>query len=489
MRTLGRRAGVISVVLALLTTVSGLPAAASPDPGSQPWEPVPRDRVAAECGLDPDLMDQASLQMVHTPFVVVRYGKLCWTGGYPTGAEEPYQVWSITKTFGALLFGMIDYRSDLDDTDPVTEWIPKDVIEEKGINPKAKLAHVLAMTSTKPDLRHGKKGQWSYDTLGEREINTLVAVMNRAIERQPQRFPGVSNAKEFAEKELFGTLGMRDSSWPGTVIGGTMVSSQEDLARMGLLLLRRGVWNGKRLVAERYVYRMTHAAFEDTNTGYGYLTYSNAEKNWVYSTGTADTNCMPYTTWPKYPHAPFFEAPNDNGGSPFARTPHDIGVTWAAGAGGQKTSVHRGLDLVISVRDDMLSADGGRPGTFEGHKRVWNAIRPALVALDPKFQGDEEAFCNAYQRSAYAPDLLDPWSQSASATGPEGPITVEGPGGNDAEEGVAGKDGEAERETPGTQDSGATLPATGGGLALSALLMLLGLRIARRSGRAPSRSA
>jgi len=60
--------------------------------------------------------------------------------------------------------------------------------------------------------------------------------------------------------------------------------------------------------------------------------------------------------------------------------------------------VHRGLDLVISVRDDMVSADGGKPGTFEGHKRVWNAIRPALVALDPTYKGDDEAFCAAYQR-------------------------------------------------------------------------------------------
>lgn len=205
--------------------------------------PVPRDRVAEECGLDPHLLERASLQMVHTPFAIVRYGKLCWTGGYPTGYDQPYQVWSITKTFGALLFGMIASRSRLDDTDPVTEWIPKEVT---------------------------------------------------------------------------------------------------------------------------------------------------------------------------YPHAPTFEAPDDNGSSPFAKVRHDIGVTWAAGAGGQKTSIHRGLDLVITVRDDAASPDGGDPGTFEGHKRVWNLIRPALVALDPKFSGDEEAFCAAYQRSAYAADLLDPWSRKAS---------------------------------------------------------------------------
>lgn len=436
MHALGRRTRLTIALCTALAVFTQLPAAARTDvpagtvtpsgttavdgpardgdPGSQPWKPVPRDKVATTCGLDPDLLEEASLQMLHTPFVIVRHGKLCWTGGYPSGYDEPYQVWSVTKTFGALLFGMIASRSRLSDTHAVTRWIPKEVIESEGINPKAKLAHILAMTSTKSDLRYGRKGQWSYDTAGDREINTLVGVMNRAIARQPKRFPGVTNVKEFAEKELFEPLGMRDSSWPGEVIAGTMVSSQEDLARMALLILRRGVWDGRRLVAERYLYRMTHPAFEDTNTGYGYLTYVNAADNWVYSTGTADTECMPYTTWPRYPHAPTFEAPDDNGGSPFAKVRHDIGVTWAAGAGGQKTSIHRGLDLVISVRDDMLSVDGGRPGTFEGHKRVWNAIRPALVAEDPKFKGDEEAFCKAYQRSAYAPDLRDAWSRRAS---------------------------------------------------------------------------
>ena len=385
------------------------------DPGSEPWQPVPRDQVAEQCGLDPDLLEQASLQMIHTPFVIVRYGKLCWSGGYPTGYDQPYQVWSITKTFGALLFGMIASRSSLSDADPVTKWIPADVIEDEGINPKAKLAHILAMTSTKEDLRHGRKGEWSYDTAGDREINLLVGVMNRAIQQQPKRFPGVSDAKEFAESELFAPLGMRDSYWPGEFIAGGLVSSQEDLARMALLILRRGMWDGKRLVDERYLYRLTHPAFEDTNTGYGYLTYVNAADNWVYSTGGNDTQCMPFGTWPRYPHAPFFEAPDHNGGTPFSKGPrHDVGVVWAAGAGGQKTSIHRGLDLIITVRDDMLSPDGG---TFDGHKRVWNEVRPALVALDPRFSGDEDAFCKAYQRSAYAPDLLDPWSPKAS--GPE----------------------------------------------------------------------
>jgi CubicO group peptidase (beta-lactamase class C family) len=383
------------------------------DPGAQPWERVPRDQVAAVCGLDPALLEAAEPQLAATPYTIIRYGRMCWSGGYPTGTTTPYQVWSETKTFGAILFGMIASRSGLDDTDPVTEWIPP---EELGaINPAATLAHVLAMTSTSPDLAPGKKTAWSYDTTGDREINKLVAVMNRAIAREPEAFPGVTTVKEFAEKELFAPLGMTQSTWPGEIIGSTLQSSVEDMSRLGLLMLRKGRWNGRQLLDESFVYRMTHPAFEDTNTGYGYLTQMNAEQNWTYSTGTADLVCAPYTTWPEYPHAPFYESADDNGGSPFEGG-HDIGVFWAAGTGGQKMSVHRALDLVIAVRDDAVDAEGdvaGGEGAFEGHKRVWRLIRPALVALDPVYAGDEAGFCAAYQRSAYAPDF-SPWSEGAS---------------------------------------------------------------------------
>lgn len=395
-----------------VTTPAQTTAPTAADPGAAPWQRVPRDQVAAVCGLDPALLEAVEPELTATPYTIVRHGKLCWEGGYSGGATTPYNVWSVTKTLGATLFGMVAMRSStLDDTDPVTEWIPPDVIAAKAINPNARLAHVLAMTSTKPDLGTGNKGAWSYDTTGDREINTLVGVMNRAIAEEPEAFPGVANVKEFAEKELFAPLGMTQSSWPGESIGSSLVTTVEDVSRLALLLLRQGQWNGEQLLEPRFVYRMTHPAFEDTNTGYGYLTQMNAEKGWTYSTGTADLDCSPYTNWPGYPHAPFHETEDDYGGSPFEHD-HDIGTFWAAGTGGQKVSVHRGLDLVIAVRDDAVDPDTG--GTFEGHKRVWRLIRPALVALDPVYAGDEAGFCSAYQRSAYAPGLVSPWSEDAS---------------------------------------------------------------------------
>ncbi|HKT79196.1 MAG TPA: hypothetical protein VJP86_03175 [Vicinamibacterales bacterium] len=360
------------------------------EPGTKPWVRVPPDRVAAECGLDPSLLEAADHTLAETPYAVVRYGKLCWEHG---ATEEQYAVMSITKTMGSLLFGMVTTHSSLSDEDPVTKWL---TAEELGqINPNAKLAHVLSMTSTKPDLSWGNKGQWSYDASGNREINKLVIVMDRAIAKEPAGFPGVQNACDLA-KQMFTKLGMTTSAWCSRSIGAGLQSSVRDMARMGMLILQRGKYNGERLVKEQYVYRMSHPAFPDTNTAYGYLLYNNALENWRYSTGRNDPTGTPVAVWPKYPHEPFFEAPDCNHAFPNCAFGLDVGANWGQGAGGQRVVVHRGLDLVMAIRDDR---------TNNGHVNVWNAVRPALVALDPRFKGNEQAFTAVYAKNEYAPDL------------------------------------------------------------------------------------
>ena len=356
-----------------------------------PWTRVPRDQVAALCGLDPQLMDAADQALAATPYVVVRYGRLCWEHG---ATEETYPVMSITKTMGSLLFGMTSTRSSLSDEDSVTKWL---TTEELGqINPLARLAHVLSMTSTKPDLSWGNKGQWSYDASGNREINRLVTVMDRVIEREPSGFAGITNACDLAKQLLFDKLGMASSNWCSRSIGAGLQSTVRDMARMGMLILQRGWYNGERLIDEEYVYRMTHPAFPDTNTAYGYLLYNNAMENWRYSTGQNDPKGTPVAVWPKYPHAPLFEAPNCNGAIAGCASGLDVGANWGQGAGGQRVVVHRGLDLVMAIRDDRSN---------NGHTNVWSAVRPALVALDPRFKGDEAGFTAVYAKGEYAPDL------------------------------------------------------------------------------------
>lgn len=411
------RARVLPLMLVAALVATTLTGAVAPAAAQD--EVVPPEELAERCGLDPDLMQQADALLATNSYVVMRYGEICWQGGNQLGHAQPLPVFSVTKTFAALMVGLVATRSPLlDDTTRITEWA--DPADLGDVNPDATVAHVLSMAGTNEDLSSGQRVPWSYDTFGDRELHLLRDVMDGVIAADPDAFDGAANADEVAQRFIFDVLDMPNTTWDGEMHAGLEMTATE-LAKLGELILRRGRWGDQVLIDEGYMYRLTHPAFEDANTAYGYLTYLNADGNALYSTGTADHTCMPYVTWPDYPHAPFYEMPDHDGGTPLDWPPtHDIGVVWAAGAGGQKLAVHRGLDLVIAVRDSVISDDPSDPGTFEGHKVAWNAVRPALVAHDPVHAGDEDAFCEAYRASQHAPDLHEAWS--ARASGPLNPL-------------------------------------------------------------------
>jgi CubicO group peptidase (beta-lactamase class C family) len=211
---------------------------------------------------------------------------------------------------------------------------------------------------------------------------------------------------------------MTHTRWDGAVAAHTLYSSVFDMAKLGELMLRQGRWGNKRIVSEDYIYRMTHPQVEDVNTSYGYLTWLNSASGAAAGFAfKSETTCSPFAGWRRYSHAPTYEAPNDNGGAPFRNNRFDDGVFWADGAGGQFTYVHRGLDLVIVTRDDENAQKSdsesqaigkSNPTGLEYH-RMWRLLRPALIAMDPKYKGNEAAFCKAYRESTYAPDLISAW--------------------------------------------------------------------------------
>lgn len=382
---------------------------ATVDPGQGEWELVPEDRVAAECGLDPELLRRAD-ETLNRPWAAVRHGKLCHEF-YPDGSDEVAEVFSATKTLGAVVTGIAAYETrdlprtgrktgPLAATDRVDHWL-----DSFSFNPEARIAHVLAMVAHNPDLSLGAK-QHVYDAIGTVQINRLSDVVNTAIAQDPDRLG--ATLEDFTQRFLFEPLGMRSSIWsegrPDKNYAYTWQSTVRDMARLGLLILNRGVWNGKRVLAEDWIYEMTHPAFEDANTSYGYLTWLAARSNYGFGgAGVGDLQfdapldpCSPAALWESYPHG-VSESPDCNYDPPWScDQPYDVGVWSANGAGGQLIVGHPGLDLVLVVKD---------LGGAAFHGVLWGPVRPALVALDPEFQGDEAAFCEAYGNNAYAPDL------------------------------------------------------------------------------------
>jgi hypothetical protein len=365
------------------------------DPGTAEWQPVPADRVAAECSLDPALLEAAHAE-IDRPFAVIRHGRLCHE--YyppPRTVDEISEAFSTTKTLGALVTGMVAWQTrdlprtgrktgPVSDLDRVDHWL-----DAFTFNPDAQIAHVLAMIAHNASLAYGQR-TYRYDIFGSDQINRLSDVLTTAIQQDPARFG--TTLEEFTQRYVYEPLGMRHSVWtggePNKVFGFTWNATVRDMARVGLLILNGGIWNGERLVSRDWIFRMTHPSFEDSNPAYGYLTWLAVDEEKGLS------HCAPPAIYGTWPHG-LSEAPDCN--LPRGCTQrYDAGAWAAVGLGGQFIVGHRGLDLVM-VAKDM----GAEPDI----KRLWGAVRRALVPLDPRFQGDEEAFCAAYDAGDYAPDL------------------------------------------------------------------------------------
>jgi len=374
----------------------------SGDPGTAEWQRVPAERVADECRLDPALLAQADAR-IQRPWAVVRYGKLCHEH-YPEGpaqADEISENFSATKTLGAVVTGVAAWQTqdlprDGRKTGPIRSEDRADHwLDELTFNPDAHLEHVLAMVAHNDDLGFGRKG-FSYDAVGTVQINRLSDVIETAIGQDPERLG--TTVEEFTQRHLFGPLGMRSSVWSGGVpdknFAFTWASTTRDMARLGLLLVHGGMWSGERILGEDWVYAMTHPSFEDANPAYGYLTWLNTVEN---DAGTERTfACAPLSVHFSFPHG-LSEATDCGFADPAnCAQEKDVGLWYAAGLFGQYIVGQPALDLVLVVKDFDEIGDAAD---------LWHAFRPALVALDPEFAGDEAAFCEAYERGAYAPDL------------------------------------------------------------------------------------
>ena len=385
-------ATLLSLITALVLWSPSAGEAQTPliDPGTGPWDLVAEAQVQDVCRLDPELLQQVVMRQDQS-FAIVRYGRLCFVSG-ENASDGPgvSHLFSATKTLGALLTGAVMYqardlpqssapmRGPLLQWDRMDKWLDLTTLPSRGrVNPDATVAHVLGMVGYSDDLSFGQK-RHQYDADGSREINYLIRVIDNVVKQDPQRFG--ADAVEVKDR-LFAKLGFEDSSWNVDFFGYSWYGSLLDMARLGLLALHGGIYNGERLVDSEYIYNMTHPAFEDGSTRYGYLTWLNG--------GT----CQPRAIHASYPHG-ISEASDCADGN--CDQDNDVGVWSAIGAGGQFIVGHRGLDMVVV----------GKNWGNGGGEELFDLVLPSIVAADPKFMGDQEAFCEAYARGAYAPDLV-----------------------------------------------------------------------------------
>lgn len=129
---------------------------------------------------------------------------------------------------------------------------------DKSKNPSEYLIHTVRLKS-KP----GKK--WNYNSALS---HLLSAIINK--------YSG-SSTLEFAKRYLFDPLGIKNIRWQKSKDGNEMGNSElhltpRDLAKIGLLMLNEGQWEGKQIVSKEWINKSIKKYFDGFPQigGYGY---------------------------------------------------------------------------------------------------------------------------------------------------------------------------------------------------------------------------
>jgi CubicO group peptidase (beta-lactamase class C family) len=302
---------IVILLGAVLALASGVARAGSPlvplpkQPAGVPWPtdawppgPMPEgaaDKLASLLAVvatrDPNLGETRAV-------VVVHHGRLVAESYMPGfGVDTRLISWSMAKSVTQALVGIAVRRGLVDIDKPMgnPRWAPTDPraaipwrnwinmidgqeYREIGVhdNTKNDAARMLfgvgrrdiAAFGASLALSHPPATHWNYNSAG---VNLIADALGRVF--APGGSPAERRARVAAvlRDELFDPIGMR-SAQPefdaaGTFIGSALVyATARDWARFGLLYLRDGVWDGRRILPEGWVdFARTKTPVDDCN--------------------------------------------------------------------------------------------------------------------------------------------------------------------------------------------------------------------------------
>jgi CubicO group peptidase (beta-lactamase class C family) len=242
-----------------------------------PTDEWPRGEPRGDIERLEDALDQFSAQPpdmgVGLALVVVQGGRLVAERyGPDTTPDTPLISWSMAKSITHALVGIAvrEGRLDIDTPAPVPEWAGDDrhaittrqlLQMRDGLDfvedyVDAEVSHcidmlfgsgrddVAAYAAARP-LAHAPGTTWNYSSGTSNIVARIVG-------------DAVGDILAFMHRELFDPLGMSSAvarvDGAGTFVGSSFVdATARDFARFGLLYLRDGIWDGRRLLPVGWV--------------------------------------------------------------------------------------------------------------------------------------------------------------------------------------------------------------------------------------------
>jgi CubicO group peptidase (beta-lactamase class C family) len=263
------------------------------------------DGAALQAALDWAFSDDSFDPPQHTRGITVVFRDRIIAERYAEGwgPHTPQLSWSMGKSIAATLIGVLIQEGELalDQPTPLPEWQnPEDPRRE------IRIADLLRMSSGLDFDNFGLEPSSSYSADNEhfRIYFDGIDVRAHAVHQPPRYAPGevwryrnsdplalmaivrqVVEARgeqflSFPQNGLFDRIGMRSvvletDAWGNFIITGYDFGSTRDWARLGLLYLHDGVWQGERILPEGFAEFVSTPAPGDPQRGYGAMFWVN----------------------------------------------------------------------------------------------------------------------------------------------------------------------------------------------------------------------
>lgn len=288
-------------------------ASALPDAVSTPWPMGDRDATALPPGVDTAKVRMAVEAAFEHPegltaaFLVVHKGRII-AERYAQGAHRDMQLesWSMGKSIMGTLIGRLIQLGAfrLEDRAPVPEW------RKTPGDPRAAI-HIMDLMRMSSGLRFSRgspddlPGYHDHDLVYTGAIDAYDFAATR-----PQQYPPNTHGKyrndnvmllgliardairergeeylTWPQKHLFDRIGIRRQVLETDPYGNFLISGYDygtarNWARLGMLYLNDGVWNGERLLPEGFVKFVSTPAPAWPDSAYGGMVWVNAGGAW-----------------------------------------------------------------------------------------------------------------------------------------------------------------------------------------------------------------
>ena len=277
------------------------------------------------------------------------------------------KVASVRKSILALMFGKYVAEGKADLNKSVEELGLEDVQPFLPIEKEATLLHLLtarsgiyhasgneSLTSLSP--RRGSQAPGTYFQYQNWDFNAAGTAFEKLSGKNIFDALGSDLAVPIGMQDYDRALQRKNSSMPDSVHPEyAMYLSTRDMARIGLLMLRKGAWRGKQIIPKTWTTQITTLVTPQNAIHPLQLGNSTASGRWGYG--------MLWWVW-------------DGGGMPGTITGPYSGAYTAAGANGQFITVLPAMDLVVT-HEVNFDEDGTQNVSLEDFSAILGMITAA----------------------------------------------------------------------------------------------------------------